>query len=230
VTARIVLPVVVFGFVAGSGLASADEREAAILLTLEGQAALKAKLSEIVRFVSVQPAPGPLEDPAFVPKRIGQAAVVMMRGRPLLATSSILVAGASRIEVVRPGQDTPTRATKAGEVESKGLVLLDPEGGSVPRAALDAPYESVAAGRYLFFLLPAGTETVVSHTLSLGPAGVLLDGLILVGGRLPEGTGLFDAQGRIAAIAIRVLPPAGDGFDRTLAATIPEPPPPETPK
>jgi hypothetical protein len=216
--------------VAGPDLASADEREAAILLTPGGQAALGSKLSEHVRFVSVQPAPGPYEDPAFVPKRIGQAVAVVLRGRTLLATSTILVGGASRIEVVRPGKDAPIRATKAGEVESKGLVLLIPEGGNDPKAAPDAPCESIAAGRPLFFLLPAGTEIVVSHTLSLGPAGAPLDGMILVGGRLPEGTGMFDAQGRIAAIAIRVLPPAGDGFDRTLAAAVPEPPPPEPPK
>lgn len=197
------------------------------MLTLEGEAASRTRLASQVLLVQAWPAPAPLEDASLVPSRIGMAAVVDLDGQIEIWTSGDLVQDATRILLSLPADPQTHPARTIRTRESDGLALLACEG---PCPALQhgapplAPEDACADGRSMTFVVPAGPGgLVLGHTTVAGPEAPPMDALILVPGRLPPGTPLFDPQGRPAAVVLR---PQASRTDRVQAAPLrPRPPP-----
>lgn len=191
------------------------------MLTLEGEAALRTRLASQMLLVQAWPAPGPLEDASLVPSRIGMAAIVNLDGQVEIWTSGDLVQDATRILLSLPADERTHPARTVRTRESDGLALLACEGPCPPleRGAPDpAPEDACADGRPLTFVVPAGPGgLVLGHTMVAGPEAPPMEALILVPGRLPPGTPLFDPLGRPAAVVLR---PQASRTDRVQAAPL----------
>ncbi len=215
------------GILAAPSAARADEADTAALLTFEGQAALRDRLSERLLLMSAAPAAGEHEDASWVVWQHGEAVRTLWDGKIRVLTSQVLAEGAGRLEASRVGGGVVGPAHVTELIADLGLALLDCPACAKEKAAPLAPTDACESGRYLFFVVPAGDNAVITHTLMGGPAESPLEKLRLVPGALPQGTPLFDASARVAAIAVRTLP----GTNRTLVAPLcPVPPPPAAEK
>jgi len=218
--------------VAATSPVRAEEGPRDALLTLEGEAALRARLWERLLLVAVRPQAGSMEDPALVVQRYGQAARVARvarEGRTEVLTAALVVADAAEVRLARTGQEGGVPARIAHADDATLLARLDCGAPCEAMPALQAAEpEAWGIGRLVFFLVPAmAGQPVLAHTASLGRAGEPFEAMITVAGTLAPGTVLFDPEGRVVAIVVRTSPLRSD---RTLAAvmTLPKPePPPE---
>jgi len=219
------------------GMGFADPGKADALLTLEGEAALRDRLSNKTLIVKVLPNPLPLQDTSFLPSRFGGAVRVEYNGDAVVLTSYVLVGEAAKVELLlRPGSRPVATVHGSPDLREKGLAVLectqDVAVGKGPgrhgagktqspcgvKPVQIAPRDATNTGRLLFYVVLSGDgRSVLSHTVSKGEADPKLPGLIVVYGRIPKGTPLFDTDGRVAAIVVRS---AADSVDRVLAATL----------
>ena len=215
--------------VAATSPVRAEEGPRDALLTLEGEAALRARLWERLLLVAVRPQAGSMEDPALVVQRYGQAARVARvarEGRTEVLTAALVVADAAEVRLARTGQEGGVPARIAHADDATLLARLDCGAPCEAMPALQAAEpEAWGIGRLVFFLVPAmAGQPVLAHTASLGRAGEPFEAMITVAGTLAPGTVLFDPEGRVVAIVVRTSPLRSD---RTLAAvmTLPGPEP-----
>ncbi len=198
-------------------------------MTLEDEAALRGRILPHLLLVEVLPQGDPWLDPSFTPRRHGMAVRVTLAGRVVVLTSAALVEGARELDVstaVKPEQAARgTWAPAAGGLaEVRCLLRSVGAGPQAPSPCDDGPAVAVAPagasdpGRSVYAVVPAGAGRFVLVTTSIAARGVPLpEDLVLVQGRYPEGTGLFDAEGRVAAVVVR---PAVDASLRSLAAPL----------
>jgi hypothetical protein len=189
-------------------------------LTFEAHDARRDALAGRVLLVQAWPAPAPLEDPDLVPTRIGMAARVARDGAVQVWTAAGLVQDATRIRVSATDGGAPRPARVVETRDADGLARLECDGGCPGTGAAPepAPAEACEDGRPLSFVVPAGPGgLVLGHTAIAGPESPPLEALVIVPGRLPEGTPLFDPRGRPAAIVLR---PHLARTDRVLAAPL----------
>ncbi len=206
--------------------ALADDADAAALLTFEGQAALRERLSERLLLMSAAPIAGDHEDPSWVVWQHGEAVRTLWGGKIRVLTSQVLAESAGRLEASRIGGGGVVGPARVAEIVADvGLAVLECPACAKEKAAPTAPTEACEPGRFLFFVVPAGDNAVITHTVMGAPAEPPLEKLRIVPGALPEGTPLFDSSARVAAIAIRALA----GFNQTLVAPLCPAPPPPTP-
>lgn len=218
---------------ASPGAIPAQESDPDPLMTIEAQDRFRDRLRPHLLLVTVQPVPDPPLDPAFLPKKHGMAVRVALpeRGRAVL-TSAALVEGAGAIEVSSALEPERT-VTASAEPTRGGLAEVRcaraPDDATPGRASPcddGPPVEPALAGacdpdRVLYALVPAGARVfVVVRSVVADRGGVLPEDLALVQGRFPEGTPLFDASGRVAAVVVR---PAADSSARSLAAPLAPP-------
>lgn len=202
---------------------------------------LKALLSERVLQIEVRPEPALYQDASLTPSRIGQGAVVLIDGRPVIVTSSYLVDGARQVLIVRPdtglqdGSIRPiTELSKAGFLDDTvetTVARMIPEAGlallELPEAiSRTLTFKPLAPGgdlkadrsRAFWCVTHAGTGlTVLTDTAVIEPAGPPLDKLFLAPGTLPQGTILFDRHGVAWGLGTRE---AFSGSKFTLVAAI----------
>ncbi len=226
----------VAGIGAFPGAVPAQEDAPATFLTLERQTASLDRLLPHLLLVTVRPEPDPLVDPAFLPRKHGMAVRVALAERVVVLTSAALVEGAGDIEVSTALQ--PERGVASSAAPTRGgladVRCVPTREGGEPRspcdhgpAAVPAPAGACDPDRVLHAVTPAGAGSfVLVSTVVAARGGVLPEDLALVQGRFPEGTPLFDAEGRVAAVVVR---PAADSSARSLAAPL-EPPAPATPE
>lgn len=191
------VPVVLLALAAWSSPPAMADIPAA-LLSVEGQEALTRSLLDLVLLVTVTERPGPYEEPALVRERFGQAVRVSRGGRTVALTSARLVADSGGVAAGPHGGEA--RPVKLGAVdEASGLAEMETPPGPT---ATPAPAESCARGSLLFFLAPGAGALRLTRT-EMGPdAGPPIDRLAVASGRLPDGAPLFDASGRLAAVAL----------------------------
>lgn len=209
----------------GAGIktpARADSTKAEALLTLSGESALRDLLGTHVVLVTVSPRPQQFQDPLFLSKRFGMGVRTRWKGQTVLLTSLALVQEADRVEVSRVGGSLFAPAKVSRLLEKEGLAVL--ECLSAGKAPCDSPPASLALpgaadpDRTLVFLVPASAgRSVVSSTVTGGQADPTLDGLIVITGEFLQGTPLFDAKGRVAAIVVRA---ALGGPGKSLATVL----------
>lgn len=197
--------------------------------TIEEQRHHLERLLPYLILLSVSPKPDPLEDPMFVPRRHGMGVRVARSGQVVVLTSAALVDGVGPIEVSTAL--APDRTVKSSahpevgglaEVRCEGAIggglLQGPSPCSEGPAASVAPAGACDPERVLYAVVPAGIGSfVLATTVVAARGGVLPDDLALVHGRFPEGTPLFDADDRVAALVVR---PAWDSSNRCLAAPL----------
>ena len=211
----------------------ADEGDAAALLTLEGEAALRDRLAERVVLLSVTSRAHPHQDAELAPRRFGQAVRARLDGKPALVTALAAVEESAAIELSRAGVPGVAPAVVVERRSASGLatLLCGERCGPVKDAPVveAAPPGACGPGRILFFVAPAGEAgLVLGHTIVTGKGEPTLPDLAVVGGQLPDGTPLFDSEGRLAAMAVRQLQASPA---RTLVTSFsppaapPEPPP-----
>lgn len=215
--------------VAAPGAGPAQESDPDPLVTLEAQARFRDRLLPHLLLVTVLPKPDPLVDPAFLPRKHGMAVRVSLAERVVVLASAALVEDAGDVEVSTALE--PDRIAKAVPGPAPGGLaevrcVPGPDGGSPPRtspcadgpAAATAPVGGCDPDRVLHAVVPAGAgKFVLARTVVAARGGVLPEDLALVQGRFPEGTPLFDAHGRLAAVVVR---PAADSSPRSLAAPL----------
>jgi len=177
------------------------------LLTVEGEARFAGMLARRVLLVTATERPLSLEDETLRRKRYGQAVV---RGEDAkIVTSLRLTTDVDDIVV----------ESLSGQSAKATVVNLDKDGGLAVLAALvqvepslPAPKEACLKGATLFFLAP-GPGGLRLGRVEMGPdPGPPIEHLALVSGRLPLGAPLFDASGRLAALALWAVP----GRDLTM--------------
>ncbi len=199
---------------------SAQKDESSYPLTIEGEAALRERLADYVLLIQAWPAPAPLEDPDLVPTRIGMAVIVARENRIEVWTAAGLVEDATRILLSSADGHRTATARVAQVREQDSTARLECDGGCpAPKdAPAPAPAKACEDGRPLSFVVPTGLgDFVLGHTVVAGPEAPPLEALIIVPGRLPLGTPLFDPKGRPAAIVLR---PHTSRTDRVLAAPL----------
>ncbi len=223
------------GIVASPGAIPAQESDPRSLVTLEAQARFRDRLLRHLLLVTVLPKPDPLVDPTFLPRKHGMAVRVALPDRVVVLTSASLVGDADGIEVSTALE--PERGVKSSAVPTRGglaEVRCVPirEGGEPGSpcdqgpAAAAAPAGACDPDRVLHAAVPAGAGSfVLASTVVAARGGVLPEDLALVQGRFPEGTPLFDARGRLAAVVVR---PAADSSARSLVAPLAPPGPAST--
>lgn len=212
------------------GPAGADPFESNPLVTLQGEAALRDRLGRRILLVTVTPRPLPFQDPGFLPRRFGLGVRTFRDGKPVVLTSMSLVEEAGSIELLRPASRRSAPGRVVRRLEKEGLAILECQtrpGGVVESGNRDGPCTSTPvplgvraeeSARILYFVLPAdGDRLVVSSTRVKGPADPELEGLVVVEGRIPPGTPLFDQAGGVVALVIRY---ASDGSFRALATVL----------
>ena len=172
----------------------AEEGPRDALLTLEGEAALRARLWERLLLVAVRPQAGSMEDPTLLAQRYGQAARVAREGRTEVLTAALVVADAAEVRLARTGQEGDVPARVAHADDATLLARLDCGAPCEAMPALQAAEpEAWGIGRLVFFLVPAiAGQPVLAHTASLGRAGEPFEAMITVAGTLTPGTVLFD--------------------------------------
>lgn len=224
---------VVLWFLALAGVASpadGDPFQTGAMATLQGEAALRDRLGSRILLVTVTPKPLPFQDPGFLTRRLGLGVRTFHGGKPVVMTSLTLVEESGGIEIVRPvsRRSVPARVTQ--RLEKEGLAILDclpedgagrgPGDGDGPCSSPPVPLGVMVgeSGQPLYFVLPAdGDRLVVSSTRVEGTADPTMEGLVVVKGRIPFGTPLFDLEGAVVALVIR---PAADLPSRSLAAVL----------
>ncbi len=206
---------------------AAEEEESVALLTLDGEAALRDRLWERVLLVTAKPIGEPMEDPALIPERFGQATRVTRDGKVEILTAAMLVENTALVRVTRTGGRPGEGIAKVGPTDEASLMArLECEGPCALATPLDAaPPEAWEPRRLLFFVLPGlPDQPVLSHVESLGRQGTPFESMIAVPGTVPPGTVLFDVMGRAVALTVRNSPTLQN---RTLAAVmvLPKPDP-----
>jgi len=206
---------------------TAEEEESVALLTLDGEAALRDRLWERVLLVTAKPVGEPMEDPALIPERFGQATRVTRDGKVEILTAAMLVEDAATVRVTRSGGRPGEGIAKVGPTDEASLMArLECEGPCALAAPLEAaPPEAWEYRRLLFFVLPGlPDQPVLSHVESLGRQQTPFEAMIAIPGTVPPGTVLFDVKGRPVALTVRSSPTLQN---RTLAAVmvLPKPDP-----
>ncbi len=201
----------------------ANEDEVLAVLTIKGQADLKARLWERILLVTVKTTGTWGEDLTFLPQHFGQAIRVTRGQTTEVLTATLLVEGAGEILVTRPslaGEPARQAVYKAGPTDNLTMLTRLACTGECPQvpATEAAPPESWGAGRRLFYVIPAlADQPVLGQTASFGRQNAPLDRMIVVAGKLPPGTVLFDAHGGPVAIAVQGVP---GKVGNTLAAIL----------
>ncbi|MBM4394973.1 MAG: hypothetical protein FJ087_04710 [Deltaproteobacteria bacterium] len=204
------IPPVLLVLLAGAS-ARADAPPPVVTLSVESEAALAASLARRVLLLTVKATPGALEDPAFPRERFGQAVRTTRDGRTAVLTSARLVEDAARVEAATPDGRIAAATVRARDAEG-GLADLETAAPSdvTPRA----PAEACAPGTPLFLLAPGAGALHLTRAVMGPDAGPPIERLSVVGGVLPEGAPLFDAEARLAAVALWTPP----GTKKTLVA------------
>lgn len=222
---------------ASPGAVPAQESDPDSLVTFEAQARFRDRLLPHLLLLTVEPEPDPLVDPAFLPRKHGMAVRVALPERVGVLTSAALVDGAGDIRVstaLEPERGVKSSAapTRGGLAEVRCALATGSAAesrrrrGSWSRSspcddgppAATAPAGACDPDRVLYAVAPAGAGSfVLASTVVAARGGVLPEDLALVRGRFPEGTPLFDARGRLAAVVVR---PAADSSPRSLAAPL----------
>lgn len=186
------------------------------LLTVEATEELKQRISDHVILVNVTVKPGPLEDESFVVRRYGQAARARVAGRVRVVTSQTLISNAKTLDLSLLDGTSLGSAIVTEILDQEGLAELRCDRCRRELRASLAPQDACQKDRILFYIMPAGDSSVLSHTVVLGEAVPSLERHLLVAGQLVEGMPLFTAKAEIAAIVVRPLP----GTDRSLAVNL----------
>ncbi|NOZ00856.1 MAG: hypothetical protein GXP54_03080 [Deltaproteobacteria bacterium] len=204
----------------------ADQAANNPLTTIEGEAKLRDLLAKKVIFVAVTPHPLEFQDPGFLPLRFGMAVRTLRGGHSVILTSLTLVKDADAVKLSMHGRKESVNANVKLSLDKEGLAVLgcaSGEGHGPCDATISpvAPSGAADPGRLLFFLAPAGGDLLtVSSVTSAGNADPDLETLIVINGRLPSGTPLFDREGKVAAVVVR--PTFGD-LNRSLATRLAPP-------
>jgi hypothetical protein len=202
--------------------ASADPPPPVVLLTVESEAALSASLARRVLLLTVKATPGALEDPAFPRERFGQAVRTTRDGRAVVLTSARLVEDAAQVTASAPDGRASPASVRARDGDA-GLAEIDT--AAPAEVAAPAPASACAPGMPLFSLAPGAGALHLTRVVMGPDAGPPIERLSVVGGVLPEGAPLFDAEASLAAVALWTPP----GTRKTLVAPACAPEPAEPP-